>query len=369
MAQTSAEVLAEVRWRVECDDDALRVLSAFDLLRWPRAVVEELVQQGILIEFSAASGIVCEACEEGHREEVEVITSTDGTIHWVIPCPKFGRIELGSDQRRRWMLAVVGIGALIQRQLGLGPRLEIIVPERVWDLGTTAAPERVFMMRGAGEDDGEQMMAIALKGEESDVLVAELRRPILIWDEGMLGVDRGELMRLHRGTSRERPDTPRYFLRKHGDAYQAAFGGEPFSLPRMLGFQDIATLLAQPNSAVLATDLVGARLVEGSLPLIEQDSARELRRVVRGGGVHAEEAAKFLRRATRPDGQPRTVKSPITRAANSVRNRINRAIAFIGKSSPPMAQHLDQSIIRGVALEYRPTEVVAWECDKVIRPA
>ena len=151
-------------------------------------------------------------------------------------------------------------------------------------------------------------------------------------------------------------------LVREGRGWSAAFNAMPMKgLPDLKGFRDIQVLLGRPRQPVPVTDFADVLLVENGVALITAADLKSLRTFCGKYEVRDKDVEKYLRQVCRLDGRPRATASPLNKAAAAVRNRIDRAIREIGQESPPMAQHLDQSLKKGLVLSYRPPEVISWE--------
>ena len=316
---TPAEALAELQWRLESDNEALLVLSAFDLRRWPRGVVEELAKQGILAEISAASEVVCESCYEGHREDVQTITGTDGTMHWVIRCPSLGRVELQGDERRRWRLTRAGTDyASAPPALSQAP-----------DSDELAAASYVFrktgeywQLRYAGGP------LVALKDAKGLRDIWELlRKPgEEIWAASLYGTVQSG------GTAAS--------LRSADGLAIDGGAGLPLA--------DEETITA----AKQAIDDFDER-IETARDGGDIDEAMEL----------ADQRAKvtsYLGSVAGKGGVVRSTGSKRGNARTAVKNRIDDAIRKIGAHSPEMATHLARSIKTGLTISYEPETPLPW---------
>ena len=306
---TVDDSLAELLWRFSSSEDGARIVGSEDVKGWPEGMFAELERLGMLAEHTPASRVTCPACELGHVEEIEF--SGNGDVpHAVIRCPEFGRADIEIGALRRWRLHDETLTRHLQR----------------------------------------------------------LREPVAVsdvlgWDGATLSVDRAMLHHMQNSTlERTAPRLAEYRLVPEGRGWSATFEGSQIkNLPNLKGFRDIHYLLSRAPQPVLVIDLQEVLLVEDGLALIGPDNLRALRALIGKPGIRDKDVEKYLRQVCRLDGRPRSTASPLHKAVNTVRNRINRAIREISKENGPMANHLDQRIGRGPVFSYRPLEPIPWE--------
>ena len=94
---------------------------------------------------------------------------------------------------------------------------------------------------------------------------------------------------------------------------------------------------------------------------IENGTLKELRRLGAAGDASRSDLKAFLGSVTRLDGSPRRSAGAMTRAVNATRNSIDRAIGRIRKSDAALADHLDRTIKKGLALSYQTELATFWE--------
>ena len=166
-------------------------------------------------------------------------------------------------------------------------------------------------------------------------------------------------------------DRPRIELRRVGDMWFAAYGGESAYLRDCKGLHDLATLLARPRVDVPAIELAGgAAPVESSdsvldgralaayrrrlAELDDELAAADLGRHQRAGDER-EALLGEIRRATRPDGSARPLGlTARERARKAVTARIRDALARVTDTLPEFGAHLDRTIRTGTTCRYDP---------------
>jgi hypothetical protein len=101
--------LRDVWVRASCCDP---VFSYDDVHRWRRDEFERLVRIGVLREAAQARYVICDACTEGHREEVvwqSSVRSPTG-MRGYIPCPEERSVPVDPERLRQW---AVNTGMLV----------------------------------------------------------------------------------------------------------------------------------------------------------------------------------------------------------------------------------------------------------------
>jgi len=85
-----------------------RIVTADEVAEWEKGTLGRLLTDGALQELKPANSLVCDACDEGHTELVQVIEEPPGTRprHY-ISCPEFGRVHVDPLRLRRWQIGPV----------------------------------------------------------------------------------------------------------------------------------------------------------------------------------------------------------------------------------------------------------------------
>lgn len=114
------------------------VLAYDDLMRTTRATREALVGAGLLAPYRTARSVTCDACAEGHVEQVETVTRPNSVTQLFIYCPEYGRIEVEPDRLRQWFPDYRRVAPLLSEALECTGAPQELVPNRLWNLGRTA---------------------------------------------------------------------------------------------------------------------------------------------------------------------------------------------------------------------------------------
>jgi hypothetical protein len=117
-------------------DDAEPVFSA-DEIRWtPSQQFGLLHSHGLLKETTKATWAVCNACGNGHVEEVVWMSNpAAGRMAAFIPCPEVGGAPVEPERLRRWAVDLDLTAHMVRETLCLVGGFSALVPGRVWGLG------------------------------------------------------------------------------------------------------------------------------------------------------------------------------------------------------------------------------------------
>src|SRR5262249_36946025 len=136
-----------------------------ELARWPSGVAEQLQEAGLLRQTTNVTSVVCDACGEGHVEEVVTVESPPGTgLRGYICCPEAGRLSVPLNRLKRWEVDFSRLAECTASALAMAGDVEEVIPARVWLLGkTTLAGQshEVFLARGLAWQDGAEVVSKA----------------------------------------------------------------------------------------------------------------------------------------------------------------------------------------------------------------
>lgn len=138
-----------------------------EVRRWP-ANIRHLFESHSLIRQSENLDVVeCDACGDGHVEEVEILTEPPGTKpRAYISCPEAGRVSVEFERLYQWSIDLEALAQTVAAALDLRDRIVSITPGRVWLLGTRKFVERmrdVFLVRGITWEDSSQILESATR--------------------------------------------------------------------------------------------------------------------------------------------------------------------------------------------------------------
>jgi len=196
---------------------------------WPTGTLAALSGLGLLREASTATHVTCDACTEGHAEEVMRLSYPDGEPRFFIQCPEHGRIEVDCDQLRQWSVDFSAMARLLGQVLGAKGEPQELVPSRIWKIGRVSLAGRsrvAWMGRGLAWSDVMAFRDVLPRGN-SPVLFYLGRAPrdgtltlkpdavidlalLVSLSDGQLVLDRGALEEQLSATQSERAKkTPR----------------------------------------------------------------------------------------------------------------------------------------------------------------
>jgi hypothetical protein len=165
------------------------ILTADDVEEWPAGRLERLLNAGLLHEAANARSVVCDACAEGHVEEVQLLESPPGSgFRGYIVCPENGRVRVPLARLRQWEIDLSGLAQALAAALPAAGGHEEVVSGRVWLVGksTLGGQSRdVFLVRGAAWSDFRAVVARARRFQEATnpaVLVADIIPSQEVWD-------------------------------------------------------------------------------------------------------------------------------------------------------------------------------------------
>jgi len=164
------------------------VFTGDDVTEWPEGCLDRLMTAGLLRETANAQSVICDACAEGHVEEVQLIETPPGSgFRAYIVCPENGRVLVPPARRRQWEVDLSRLARALADALPAAAGVEELAPGRVWFLGRTALGGQsrdAFLVRGTAWPDFRTVLAGARRFQEAAkpvVLVAEIVPAEDVW--------------------------------------------------------------------------------------------------------------------------------------------------------------------------------------------
>ena len=149
--------------------------DADEVAMWPDGREALLIEAGVIRRDDNARTVTCDACQDGHIEEVVRIEDPPGSpVRAYIPCPELGRIAVPLERLKQWVVDFEGLAKAVARALALVGKVEEVATARLWALGTmtTAGKRRdVFLARGASWIDAPALLGPHLRGSSDDILL------------------------------------------------------------------------------------------------------------------------------------------------------------------------------------------------------
>lgn len=190
------------------------VFSGDDACRLGNGKLEALQSAGLVRRIENAQEVTCNACEDGHSEEVILLAVPEPRAY--ISCPENGRIRVPFDRLLRWDIDFQRLAESCSAAISLAGQIDEVVPSRIWALGTASIGGRsreFFLARGLTWTDAAAIIGSAARLNASSnavVLVAGAVPPDAVWhgqkprvlplsalaciENGKLSIDRDHLV-------------------------------------------------------------------------------------------------------------------------------------------------------------------------------
>jgi excisionase family DNA binding protein len=102
-----------LQFLAELTDSPDTVFSADEVARWPAALFNELLGQGLLVPAETATHVTCDSCCGEHVEEVIFVESPSGNEKRAyIMCPEAGRVRVDLNRLRQWAVDIETLTSL-----------------------------------------------------------------------------------------------------------------------------------------------------------------------------------------------------------------------------------------------------------------
>lgn len=160
-------MLRKLRFFLELADmPGNRIVTADDLDYWARGARDQLVELGILKETAPGQSVLCHDCgEEECVVEPDIRPDPDtGRPVGMYNCRGdhgVGTVFFELDRFRQWQIDCEGLATRIAEALGLIMPVTLVVPDRIWRLGTkivSGVPLDVFWGCGLNGEDGADVV-------------------------------------------------------------------------------------------------------------------------------------------------------------------------------------------------------------------
>lgn len=134
-------------------DAAEARFSADEVSSWPEGHEALLTEARIIRRDDNTTTVICDACADGHVEDVALIESPPGSpVRAYIHCPEAGRVAVPLERLKQWVVDFDGLAGAVASGLDLAGDVQEVVRARLWSLGKVAVAGRsreVFLARGA----------------------------------------------------------------------------------------------------------------------------------------------------------------------------------------------------------------------------
>lgn len=154
-----------------------------------KEAAEPLIRAGMVAQSTNAVSVVCDACDDGHVEEIVFLESpANSGIRHYISCPQNGRVRVPPYRIAQWALDFRALGRAVASGLELAGQVEEVVADRIWLLGKGSFSGRareIFLARGLTWTDAARIIGSATRlhaASNAVVLVAGAIPPDAIWN-------------------------------------------------------------------------------------------------------------------------------------------------------------------------------------------
>ena len=145
--------------RADLEDPAF---TGDELRRMQAATRRVLESHSLLRQAENLRVIQCDACGDGHVEDVEILVEPAGSKpRAYITCPDVGRVSVPMERLQQWSVDLDAVACVVGEALNLRGRIISISPNRVWLLGTIELDDHsrdVFIVRGVNWPDNRQIL-------------------------------------------------------------------------------------------------------------------------------------------------------------------------------------------------------------------
>lgn len=190
-------------WR--CADSPSPALVLEDLEAISQSDLDRLMGLGLVKQAVTATHVVCDACAEGHVEEVDRILYPEHVTRFFITCPENGRVEVPRERLMQWAVDYLPLFLSLSSALSASTGVTQVLPGRVWNLGRAALAGKsrtIWAARGLAWPDATQLVDVLPKGRSPVIFflgqppdgnllqipcesVIELRTVISLCDKGI----------------------------------------------------------------------------------------------------------------------------------------------------------------------------------------
>jgi hypothetical protein len=136
-----------------------------EVTSWP--AFESLTAIGILRQANTATHVTCDACTEGHVEEVMPVFYENNT-RFFIRCPENGRVEISSDRLLQWSVSLDPLLNFVAEAFNATGGIKDPFPSRLWEIGRASIAGRsrmIWVALGLAWPDADTLKPMLPKGK------------------------------------------------------------------------------------------------------------------------------------------------------------------------------------------------------------
>ena len=373
------------------------ILTADDLADWPEPMRQLFVDWKVLVQARPATHVNCDACYDGHIEEVNRVGGGKQP-RFYITCPEAGWVDVPEARLRQWAIDVDKLASLLADAVS-GSHADVLVPGVAWKLGSLDIGDDsfdvVFVRPGEQPVSGvwSQLSTRMVPARTVVLSPGEIQdRPddlaVVFTLDAVFELTEGgaafQARRVRSAITAQSTDVGNVF-KLRGEFWQLTFAGETKHLKDSVGMKYIARLLSEPHKDIPAVTLQS--LQSGIDPLVMTGSSGELldEQARQEYGQRLRDLQEEFRKARENDdlakiealelemdqltdavteatglGGRSRQKTDIEKVRKSVREAISRDMRRIGKKHEALGNHLTTFIDTGLTCRYIPEPLVEW---------
>ncbi len=352
------------------------ILTADDLADWPESMRQMFTDRKVLVQARPATHVNCDACYDGHTEEVSRVGGKQPRFY--ITCPEAGWVDVPESRLRQWAIDVDKLAALLADAVS-GSQADVLVRGVAWKVGSIDIGDDSFdvVFFRPGEqpvsDAWSQLFTRMVPARTVVITPGEIQdRPdglaaLFTLDAAFELTEAGAVFQTTRvlaAITAQSTDVGNVF-KLRGEFWQATFAGETQHFKDSVGMKYIARLLSEPHKDIPAVTLHS--LQSGIDPLVMTGSSGELldEQARQEDGQRFRDLQEEFRKARENDdlaqieslelemdqltnavteatglGGRSRQKTDIEKIRKSVREAISRDMRRIGKKHEALGNHL-----------------------------
>lgn len=375
------------------------ILTGDDVARLDEESRDAFLSRKILAPARPATHVVCDACHDGHVEEVSRIKTPNGAPIFRIRCPEAGWVVVPDNRLRQWTIDTRRLVSLLSESVASSEQSEEAILGVAWRLGTVAVGDHLFglafiLNSELASDSFWNEMArkfppsqtILIHVGDTHSIPVEFVARVPLESAFGLADDRVVLRRDRiRSVISTSASAQGNMFQRRGDYWHISFDGATTTLKDSVGFVYIARLLMEQRREIPAITLlsirtgIDPRVASGSSGETLDDETRrqygqrypdlleelDLAKKNCDDGLVAklerekEMIEKQIAAAYGLGGRSRR-STDVNRVRTNVTMAVRRGIEQISRKHQSLGRHLDSSISSGFMFCYSPEQDVDW---------
>jgi len=191
-----------------------------EIASWPEGSFQTLMDAGVLRQADTTTHVLCDACTDGHVEEVMSVSFKNGITRFFIRCPENGRVEIPRERLLQWSINLDPLLKFIAEAFNATGEINESFPSRLWEIGRASIAGRsrmIWVARGLSWPDADVLKPSLPKGK-SPVLFMLGRAPangmVHLSPDSMIPCDK--VISMHEGSLAMDKDAVEEFLNASG---------------------------------------------------------------------------------------------------------------------------------------------------------